>query len=340
MTEWIEVLKSLVDGPGLPVHGIVRTRNAEALGRTETVGFIGAPPMWVGIGGDDVRVWRDGRRVRVELPDGSPYFISDGVTSWQFDDAETPPTFVGADRVYYHGPGAELLISRNAQDWLRGDDFTQPTRPVAEIEFLGRDCWSVELAPPPHKPAPLQMIVDRQSGAVLQQGSEEFDVSVEFTSLDVGGQVDDSLFTWDGAAVSLDERRAVDARAERAAYEEAQADRLAWLESDLGARSLNIRVPVELAITDVYELDEGDGSYFVRIRSGSGAHIEGCLWRRPHQPGRWRIDSTDHTVHHWSAAGFDWAVWLYGLDVNGDVLVQLQEQLHPSESATGSYSSR
>lgn len=336
MTEWIEVLKALVDGPSVPVHGIVRTRNAEALGRTETVGFIGAPPMWVGTGGDDVRVWRDGSRVRVERPDGSPLHLCDGTTAWQFGEEWEPPEYAAAGRVYYGGPGAELLVSRSAQDWLNGDDFTQPTGPVSDIEFLGRDCWAVELAPPPHKPAPIQIVVDRESGAVLHQGNEEFDVSVEFISIEVGGHIDDALFTWSGAAVSMDERRAAESLAARAEYQQSQADRLSRLESDLGVRSFTVQVPVDLVITDVDELGE-DGSFAVRVRSDAAPHADGYLRRRAHQPGRWNIDSTDRPVHHWTAAGFDWALWFYGFAIAPEVLDQVQQHLHPGQSATDSF---
>ncbi|KXO91326.1 LolA family protein [Tsukamurella pseudospumae] len=336
MTEWIEVLKVLVDGPRLPVHGIVRTRNAEALGRTETVGFIGAPPMWVGTGGDDVRVWRDGRRVRVEKPDGSPLHLCDGTTAWHFDGAGAPPEYAPAGRVYYSGPGSELLISRSAQDWLHGDDFTQPTGPVTDGEFLGRECWSVELAPPSHKPAPIQIVVDRESGAVLHQGNEEFDVSVEFISIEVGGDVDDALFTWSADAVSMDERRAADSRAARAEYEEAQAARLSRLESDLGARSFTVQVPVDFVIADVDELGE-DGSFAARVRSDAAPHVDGYLRRRAHQPGRWHVDSTGRPVHHWTAAGFDWALWFYGFAIAPEVLDQVQQHLHPGQTATDSF---
>lgn len=334
MTEWIEVLKVLVDGPRLPVHGIVRTRNAEALGRTETVGFFGAPPMWVGTGGDDVRVWRDGRRVRVERPDGSPLHLCDGATAWKFDDAGAPPEYTAARRVRYGGPGAELLISRDAQEWLRSDDFTQPTGPVSEIEFLGRDCWAIELAPPSHKPAPIQIVVDRESGAVLHQGNEEFDVSVEFISIEVGGDIDDALFTWSGNALSMDERREREYEAERAAYRQAQASRLSWLESGLGASAFTVRVPIELTITDVDELDEESGSFSVRIRSGATPHVDGQLRRRRHQSDQWHVGSTDSPVHRWTAAGYDWALSLYGLDLGPELLGQIQQQLHPGQVVT------
>lgn len=336
MTEWVEVLTVLVDGPRLPVRGIVRTRNAEALGRTETVGFIGSPPMWVGTGGDDVRVWRDGRRVRVERPDGSLLHLNDGTTAWTFGATGEPPEYAAAGRVYYGGPGSELVVSRDAQEWLRGDDFTRPAGPVSDVEFLGRPCWAVELGPPPHKPAPIQIVVDRESGAVVHQGNEQFDVSVEFISIEVGGELDDALFIWTGDAVSMDERRAAQARAERAEYEEAQAARLARIESELGALSFAMQVPVELTITDVDELGD-DGDFSVRIRCDAAPDAAGYLRRRPHEPERWHLDNTGRPVHHWTAAGFDWALWFYGLAITPGVLEQVQQQLHPGESVSESF---
>ena len=70
----------------------------------------------------------------------------------------------------HFGPGDVLIRTRSANEWT-GSDFTRPTdRPVREIDFLGRHCWEVELAPPSYKPAPIQLVVDVATGTVLEPG--------------------------------------------------------------------------------------------------------------------------------------------------------------------------
>lgn len=77
---------------------------------------------------------------------------------------------VAESGVLYFGPGDVLIRTRSANEWT-GSDFTRPTdRPVREIDFLGRHCWEVELAPPSYKPAPIQLVVDVATGTVLEPG--------------------------------------------------------------------------------------------------------------------------------------------------------------------------
>lgn len=337
MTEWVEVLKVLVDGPRVPVRGIVRTMNAELIGKSQTFGFIGAPPLMVGIDGHDVRVWRDGRRVRVEQPDGTPLFITDGETAWQFGADGATPTAAEAGRVYYHGPGAELLITRSAAEWL-SDDFTRPARPVREVEYLGRRCWDVELAPPEHKPHPMQMVVDRDSGAVLEQRSDAFGFSVGFTEFAVGEDVDDSTFAWRGDAISMDEARAADRAAWEASRSAIQEDRRTWFTGNVADPSFTVSIPVQLTVSDFDELDEGDGGFSARLTSNWGWHLEGTLLRRPRGPEPWNPGrGLDATIRRWSTERFDWACWLHGIALDDVTLAQLQAHLHPGEDAVDEY---
>jgi hypothetical protein len=139
MTEWIEVLRVLVDGPSLPIQGIVRSVKDKRDDKSESFMFLGDAPMFVGLELHETRVWRHGGKVRVQEQTGTPTFISDSETAWQFDGEA--PVYGDTNRVRFHGPGAELLITRDARDWLHGDDFTQPTGPVRETTYLGRNCW-------------------------------------------------------------------------------------------------------------------------------------------------------------------------------------------------------
>ncbi|MGW6694417.1 hypothetical protein ACWF62_11635 [Rhodococcus sp. NPDC054953] len=170
MTSWIQVLVAMDEGPTAPVHGVVRVVDPERTPELVSWASAGAPPVFVGLGGDEVRLWRDGPRTRIDTRTGEPLFICDGDTAWRFEHDE-PPLRADARRVHYLGPGRELAVTRPATDWL-GNDFTRPTGPVVDTEFLGRRCWEVELAPPPRKPAPIRLIVDAETGAVLQQRND------------------------------------------------------------------------------------------------------------------------------------------------------------------------
>jgi hypothetical protein len=337
VTEWIEVLKVLVDGPRLPVRGVVRTVEAELIGKTETFGFIGCPPLPVAIDGHDVRVWRHGLRVRVERPDGTPYFITDGDTAWRFaEESGARPTYVAADRVYYNGPGSELLITRDSRDWLQGDDFTRPTGPISETVFLGRDCWEVELAPPPHKEHPLQLVIDVASGAVLQQRSDAFAMSVSFTEIQVGGAVDDSLFAWGGSADSLDELRAAERTEAAAADEVLQSRRRAWFAQNVSDPEMTVSLQVGLSISAFYELDQTEGSFYASLSSTLGWQFSGILARRVRRADKWELHS-GRLARHWSTASFDWACWLNDAPLDDDTLAQLQRHLHPGETPTSQF---
>ncbi|CAM3755046.1 hypothetical protein TSST111916_04820 [Tsukamurella strandjordii] len=338
MTEWVEVLKVLVDGPRLPVRGVVRTLHADLIDRTETFGFIGAPPMPVVLGDHDVRVWRDGRRVRVERPDGSPYFITDGVTAWEFsDDPDESPTHAPADRVYYSGPGSELLISRSAQDWLHGDDFTRPNGPIGETTFLDRSCWAVELAPPEHKPYPLQIVVDRESGAILQERNDDAGFSVEYIELSIGEPVDGAVFTWTGPSTSLDERWA----ARRAEYEAAEQARLAesrtWFTDHVAAPALTVEVALGFSFSHFYDLDPADGSFSARVQADRAGGPDGVLSRRARSTQEWDFGRVGYPVRRWSTSDFDWACWMSQDFLDDNALGQLQRHLHPDESAVDQF---
>lgn len=87
--------------------------------------------------------------------------------------------------------------SRPSEDRWTGGDFTIPTGPERAVTFLGRRAWHVELAPPPHKPYPMQMTIDARSGLVLRQGNDTFGSFHEWTALDTEAELPDELFTFD-----------------------------------------------------------------------------------------------------------------------------------------------
>ncbi|BDC70166.1 hypothetical protein [Prescottella equi] len=95
---WVEVLVRMVDGPDLPVHGVVRCRYSDDDARRDGFGWMsGMRPVVLtggGAGDDGARVWRHGPRLRVERMDGTPLMISDGHTSWRFSDGQPPLEYV------------------------------------------------------------------------------------------------------------------------------------------------------------------------------------------------------------------------------------------------------
>ncbi len=85
----------------------------------------------------------------------------------------------------------EFGARRLGRDRWTGDDFTRPTGPAREVRFLDRSAWQIELAPPPRKPHPMQLIVDQQTGLLLREGNAAFGTFTEWTSLDLAAELPD-----------------------------------------------------------------------------------------------------------------------------------------------------
>jgi hypothetical protein len=90
----------------------------------------------------------------------------------------------------------EFGTSRPGWDRWEGDDFTQPVGRPVEMTFLGRRAWQIELAPPKHKPHPLQVVVDTETGLLLRQSNPAFDTFHEWIELDTDAQLSDELFVY------------------------------------------------------------------------------------------------------------------------------------------------
>lgn len=143
-----------------------------------------------------LRVRRDGERIRIEEQSGAPSLIADDEHWWSFSEGAIP--IEGSRRtLHFAFHGTELLDRRRPEDFI-GTDFTQPTGPVSATTFLDRSAWTVELAPPSHKPHPLQLVVDAETGIVLQQRNDGFESIDEWTESVVGEVFDDALFHWSG----------------------------------------------------------------------------------------------------------------------------------------------
>ena len=77
----MQVLLQMVHGPERTLRGVITSRDgAGASDRRVNWGVVGREniPVFTGDPGTDShRVWRDGARLRVERPDGSPVLIAD-----------------------------------------------------------------------------------------------------------------------------------------------------------------------------------------------------------------------------------------------------------------------
>jgi hypothetical protein len=121
------------------------------------------------------RIARRGPLVRCETPEGRIHFIAGLETVWLRDPAASGVVALPRRRGVNPAPDDhDFGTARPTEDRWQGDDFTIPTGPEAAVTFLGRPAWEVELAPPPHKPYPLKIVIDAETGLVLRQANDAF----------------------------------------------------------------------------------------------------------------------------------------------------------------------
>ncbi|HEX8304877.1 MAG TPA: hypothetical protein VF612_08355 [Jatrophihabitans sp.] len=344
---WVGLLTLMVDGPDLPVRGVISSREGtdpsqHEFGWTVFAGqpmpvFAGFTEVKVGDGpgadpaGDpqadtpeDVghaveeepvltRVWRSGRRVRLEHPDGRPSLIVGEERCWQFRGDDPVPVESPSSAVAYHGNGTQLLHRREANEFT-GDDFTRPTGPVEQTTFLGRPAYAVELAPPAHKPFPVQLVVDAETGLVLQQRNDGFAAVDEWTEFVVGEDADDQLFHWEGPARSEEDERAEHEREWQADL----AERTEWFRANVAP--LPLRLELDLGV--LLHVHEPDGSFQASIGEGG----LGMLARRPSSQEDWQLGWSE-VQHRWTSDGWDWALSMHGDQLTDAGLAALKRAL-------------
>jgi hypothetical protein len=311
---WVALLTLMVHGPDPEptIRGAIRSDS----GGDASVGWIaysgGHVPVIAGQRRDagpaavsdprvdwpPIRVWRDGRRIRIEEPDGGVNLIADGQTCWQFDRDEPAPIAASREQLNFSISGTGLLERRAAQSFL-GTDFTRPTGPIGATTFLGRAAWTVELAPPSHKPHPQQLVIDAETGIVLQQRNDGFGSVEEWVEFVVGEPIDPALFQWDGPV-----RTQADQQAIWAAEHEAEVTRQrTWFAANVTARPLRVVFDLEVAVRYVHEFDEETGAF----QASLGERFGGMLARRPRSQEPWELDWAE-TQYQWSNDQWDWAM--------------------------------
>lgn len=312
---WLELMLLMVYGPGrtegvdIPdpsLRGTIRSLEGQGLPRNATDWAVISPARLPAVTGarqpDDsteVRVWRDGERVRVERADGSLTFITDGTTTWTFDDDGTVTASTGR-RTMYAGHGTHLVSRREATDYL-GDDFTRPTGAVTGGEHLGRPAWVVELAPPPRKPLPLEVVVDAATGLLLEQNVRGAGASDSWVELAVGEELDPSLFTWTGPVRSLQDQQ----QQSRDQHEDERAAGDRWWREHVALQQRSARVEADLDLTlGRLHTREDDGSFEASLGEGQNS----SLARRPRSDAPWNLRwYGEPAPHRWSTQRWDWA---------------------------------
>jgi hypothetical protein len=295
---WHELvgLMAVGDGRDHSMVGVVRTRDVIEVGddvegpEVETLAGLGR----VRVVERRQRVWKRGHLMRLEKIDGQPRMIVGAETRWVWLDGEPVPTAFPT-RTGHFGTGLGPLLERRGHDQWEGEDFTHPTGDPVAAEFLGRQVWQVELAPPAHKPLPLTLIIDARTGLVLSEANEGFTSVDEWVELSLDADLPEELFEWTGEVLQRPSREAEHARE--------MATRKAWLD-DRAISDLPLAAPVELSLHEFAE----DGSFHASIE----ARLQGSLVRRPHASDVWNEPfGWDHIVN-WTDEHWDWRL---GTDV-------------------------
>ena len=319
----------MVHGPDVEptVRGSIRSVDGtdESRGHFASFHLEGDPdPVFAGSGtgagrGDGaslLRVWRDGRRVRVEEPDGSPNLIVGESASWIFDRAHQEPLQSFRAKVEYGFRGTGLLWRRDAEAFL-GRDFTQPTGPIGSATFLGRPAWTVELAPPRSKPYPMQLVVDAETGLLLQRRNDGFGTVDEWVEFVVGEELDPTLFAWHGPSRSEADEQA----ARRAEHEADMSARRVWVAENVSPQPLRLSLDVEIF---PHEYDDS-GAFEASLNEGS----LGSLARRPTSGDEWDLHWRE-VQHRWSDEHWDWALTLFEGRLDEAALAAVKRQLNPA----------
>lgn len=330
---WPVLVSLMVHGPDVEptVHGLIRSAD----GTDESRGHIGftryqedPDPVFAGAGTRDteavdsnlLRVWRDGTLIRIEEADGSPNLIVGDDTTWSFDRGHPEPLESSGD-ARYGLRGTGLMWRREAQGFL-GNDFTRPTGPIGSTTFLGRLAWTVELAPPASKPHPLQLVVDAETGLLLQRRNDGFGTVDEWVELVVGEPLEASLFRWDGPT-----RKEADEKAARMAEHEADmAARREWVAANVLREPLRLQWDIDI---ELHWWDDETGAFDASLGRGSF----GSLARRLTSAEAWD-SGWGEVQHRWTAGRWDWLLTLHDAKISEAGLAAVRAQLAEAAGET------
>ncbi len=277
---WAGLEPLIYDGPEDEV--VVRGRIEHEVGGQRTI----------------VLVHRAGTRSRLADENGTPWLLTDGDTMWRRRDggmvAEPHQGDAWADN------GSDLAGRRSREETdLFG--FGQPIGPITRTEFLGRAAWRFAFAAPAHKPYDMHVVVDADTGLVLEQRFGDSSVA-RWTEFVTDERVDPALFRWDGPSTTVDALRAAGQRE----HDADMAARAAWFAEHVTAQPLSTAGEgVEVMLHDW----DSDGGFQAWLDGG----LSGSLARRPRSGAWWPLEWSDVT-HRWSDEQWDWALSIWDED--------------------------
>lgn len=253
------------------------------------------------------RVAKRGDLVRRERLDGRPLAIFGRDRKWIWlNDDELPTEFAHAA----WGWSDYAVVERHPLSRWEGTDFTHPTGPIRPTEMLGRPAWAVELAPPPHKPFPLTMVVDAETGIVLHERNHGFGSVVEWVEIAFGADLPDELFEWDGEVLAHPDHAAE--------HEREMSQRSDWL------RSHGVKAPALTLAPDfvLHSWDDDTGAFEASMHF----YLSASVLRRLRSDADWETNTNWPHNYRWTDDTFDWFIGS-GAELSPEQVESLRAQL-------------
>jgi hypothetical protein len=261
------------------------------------------------------RVWRDGLKVRMEWPDGSPSLIVGDTLCWRFPSPGQGGDVVAspAGVVQYGGHGTDLLW-HNSGERLLGRYSRRPLSAAEPTEIVGRPAWTVRVGPPRDKQFTSLWVVDAETGLLLRDYNEVLHSVDEWVELIVGEPLDPALFTWNGPAVPESAIRAQ----QDVSHEADLAARREWFTANVAPLPLRLELLMSVVVNS---WDDETGAFHATLGNGQGS-----LARRPHSDEPWRLGWSE-PGHRWTEGAWDWAYYSWDLDLTPEGHESLKRQL-------------
>lgn len=306
MPTWETILARNVSGPTVPVSAVVETVDAEHHNDLP-VRYRGMAPA-VGLPEGPVRLWRHGRRIRIDVSDDQPWYRTDGETAWRFfgGQSDSRPSAERLDAIDYIGPGAVLLGgSKRQSEWV--------ATAIGDDELSGRRVWLVELDPT--HGVPLRLFVDQQTGQVLRVDDEYAVPRVQVKEFQILDEIDASWFEFSGDATDLAGQHA----REQAEYERRLAEQRVWFAENVGPPEFSVNATIDFDHLYIHERAD-DGAFDATLgRRARG----GRLRRRRRSSEPWDLGWSGE-VRRWSDAHFDWAFTVEGASISDDEVSRIR----------------
>lgn len=309
-----------VDGPDLPVRGVVRGD------REETPGWIvvgSRLPVSTGHGArGPLRVWRTGEAIRTETLGGEVRLIAGPDEVWSFPDDPggdpAVPHVSWRHLLKFAGGGTALLRRAAVADFLTGR-FSRPVGEPAVTTHLDRLAWVQGFADAADPAAVTEVVVDAQTGLLLRvAGPSRVE---EWTEFQVVDHVPEGWLRWDGPTREQPHALAEDVRRQQrddAAGQEWFAAVVAPLD-----RVIRARARFRLELQWVNEFDEVSGGFDARweVTEADAGFAQLNVVRAP-RGGRLRIDGSEQ-VFRWETENFVWGAQWWGGDLGEDAVAEL-----------------